>query len=190
VPPPPLRQTRTKADHRRARCAEEDQIFSHYAGCGCCNKSSQPPMITSTIRMSTSVRCWGGGGVRHHARAPVHRGVRLALQCLDDDALDLRIVRGAPGRGSSSSPLNPALDKTTAPFANRLHRHPLARCHRLIAQSPRRIPRRSAPATPKLAPSCPGAHSLPEPRQLRPTARSSVPGDPFASPAPVGRLFT
>src|SRR5215468_8877843 len=77
------------------------------------------------------------GVTRHAARAPMRGSARLALQRLHDDALDLRIVDLArhPRPRLVEQPVNAALDKTPTPLANRLHGHPLARRHRLVAQA-------------------------------------------------------
>src|SRR5215471_13170310 len=77
------------------------------------------------------------GVTRHAARAPMRGSARLALQPLHDDALDLRIVDLArhPRPRLVEQPVNAALDKTPTPLANRLHGHPLARRHRLVAQA-------------------------------------------------------
>src|SRR5215472_13056755 len=77
------------------------------------------------------------GVTRHAARAPMRGSARLALQRLHDDALDLRIVDLArhPRPRLAEQPVNAALDKTPTPLADRLHGHPLARRHRLVAQA-------------------------------------------------------
>src|SRR5215813_9808292 len=74
---------------------------------------------------------------RHAERAPMRGSARLALQRLHDDALDLRIVDLArhPRPRLVEQPVNAALDKTPAPLADRLHGHPLACRHRLVAQA-------------------------------------------------------
>ena len=74
---------------------------------------------------------------RHAARAPVRGVGRLALQRLHDDALDLGVVdlaRDARPR-LVEQPVETTLDKTLAPFADGLRRHPLVRRHRLVAQA-------------------------------------------------------
>src|SRR5262247_4195369 len=50
---------------------------------------------------------------RHAARAPMRGSAGLAFQRLNDDALDFAssILRGTPGRGSSSSPSMPRSTK-------------------------------------------------------------------------------
>jgi hypothetical protein len=63
--------------------------------------------------------------------------LRLALQRLDNDALDLGVV-DRPRRARPrfvEQPINTALDKPPPPFADRLRRHPLARRHHLVAQA-------------------------------------------------------
>src|SRR5262249_13575738 len=68
---------------------------------------------------------------------------------------------------------------TCRPFARSPARVPPPPC----CSSPRHSPIRCAPATPKPAPSCVGAYSLPRYPQPQPTVRSWLPDDPFASPA-------
>src|SRR6516162_7818933 len=123
---------------------------------------------------------------RHAARTPM-RGIRwLTLQRLHDDALDFCCRRSCAGRQVAAR---------RATRRGRARQNAGAICPRFAVSparappppccsDPPRSPARSAPAAPKPAPSCAVAYSLPEPRQSRPTAQSSPPGGPSASPCP------
>jgi hypothetical protein len=109
------------------------------------------------------------------------RGVHwLTLQRLHDDALDFAVVDLARDARSRlvEQPAEAAPDKTLAPTVCGVtcSRAATAWLLRPAAQ-PSTIRARSTKA-------CVVAYSLPGSRQSRPTARSSPPGDPSASPCP------
>src|SRR6516164_1839519 len=122
---------------------------------------------------------------RHTAGAPVGGSGRPALQRLHDDMFDLGIVdcarplvavRRAARRGRARQ----SADATCRRFAPSPARAPQPTC----CSGPRRNPTRCAPAMPRPAPSCAAAYSFPVSPRLHSTVRSSLPGDPFASPTP------
>src|SRR6516164_8278116 len=123
---------------------------------------------------------------RHAAGAPVRGCGRPTLQRLHDDILDLGVVdrarRARPQvrRAARRGRARQSADATCQRFAPSPVRVPPPPC----CSGPPRSPTRSAPAMPRPAPSCAAAYSLAVSPRLHSTVRSSLPGDPFASPTP------
>src|SRR5262249_35984348 len=92
------------------------------------------------------------------------------------------ILRGTPGRGSSSSPSMPRSTKRRChlPTVCTVTR---SRAATALLLKPEAQPNTMRARNAKACPSCVGAYSLPRYPQPQPTVRSWLPDDPFASPA-------